>query len=88
MSTGIANDLIKNAIGRHVPTYVNGRETAPYQGVNGYQPVGNKAGPPIRSNRDYPVERRQACSRPGNRATAVRAARWHDHQQSSSSAQR
>ncbi len=53
MSTGVANDLIKNAIGRHVPTHVNGRETVPYQGVNGYRPVGNKAGPPIRSNRDY-----------------------------------
>jgi citrate lyase subunit alpha / citrate CoA-transferase len=53
MSTGIANDLIKNAIGRQVPNYVNGRETVPYQGVNGYRPVGNKAGPPVRSNRDY-----------------------------------
>jgi citrate lyase subunit alpha / citrate CoA-transferase len=55
MSTGIANDLIKNAIGRRVPINVNGRETVPYQGVNGYRPVGNKAGPPIRSNRDYPA---------------------------------
>ena len=55
MSMGIANDLANNAISRHVPNYVNGRETVPYQGVNGYRPTGKKASPPIRTNSDYPA---------------------------------
>ena len=55
MSRGVASGLITNAIGRRVPTLVNGREQAPYQGVDGHRPAGRKAGPPIRSNSDYPT---------------------------------
>jgi citrate lyase subunit alpha/citrate CoA-transferase len=55
MSAGVASGLITNALGRRVPTLVNGREQVPYQGVDGYRPAGHKAGPPIRSNSDYPT---------------------------------
>jgi citrate lyase subunit alpha/citrate CoA-transferase len=55
MSATIAHALVTNAIGRRVPLLVNGRESVPYQGVNGYRPNGQKASPPIRSNSDYPT---------------------------------
>ncbi len=34
MSVGVATGLVTNAVGRRVPTQVNGRESTPYQGVN------------------------------------------------------
>ena len=40
-----------NAVGRKVPSVVNGREQTPFQGVGKYQPTGNKAGAPIRANK-------------------------------------
>ncbi len=88
MSATAVDNLTINAAGRRVPTSVNGREQIAYQGVNGYAPEGVKAAPPIRSNRDYPAngDKRVADSR--SRAGALRAARRHDHQQPSSSAQR
>jgi len=46
---------VTNALGRRVPTIVNGREQVPFQGANGYAPSGGKAGPPIRSCRDFPA---------------------------------
>ncbi len=46
--------LVKNAAGRLVPTEVNGREAAPYQGVGKYRPTGRKAAPPIATVADYP----------------------------------
>ena len=48
--------LLLNAAGRVVPETANGRPQIPYQGVDKYQPVGRKAGPPIRSARDYPAD--------------------------------
>jgi citrate lyase subunit alpha/citrate CoA-transferase len=45
-----------NAVGRKVPTWVNGREQVPFQGVGEYQPTEGKHGPPIRSTRDYPTD--------------------------------
>jgi citrate lyase subunit alpha/citrate CoA-transferase len=47
-------ELVRNAVGRRVPTIVNGREQVPFEGVGAYRPVGTKYGPPIRSCRDYP----------------------------------
>jgi citrate lyase subunit alpha/citrate CoA-transferase len=55
MSATVTTGLVTNAIGRRVPTIVNGRAATPYQGVHGFHPTGNKAGPPIRSNSDYPA---------------------------------
>ncbi len=48
-------ELITNAVGRKVPTVVNGREQMPFVGIEGQTPSGNKVGPPIRSSRDYPA---------------------------------
>jgi len=48
-------ELVKNAVGRMVPTVVNGREQTPYLGVGKYQPKGCKAAPPIASTKDYPA---------------------------------
>jgi citrate lyase subunit alpha / citrate CoA-transferase len=48
-------ELAHNAAGRRVPTMVNGKPQIPYLGVGKYQPRGRKAAPPVRSNKDYPV---------------------------------
>ena len=48
--------LIKNSIGRLVPTEVNGNEQIPFQGINKFKPTGNKAKPPIRSCNDFPTD--------------------------------
>lgn len=50
------SELVQNAIGRWVPTEVNGREAIPYQGVGKYRPSGRKAAPPIASCADYPAD--------------------------------
>ena len=47
-------ELVCNAAGRMVPTFVNGREQTPFKGVDKYRPSGHKAAPPVRSNIDYP----------------------------------
>lgn len=48
--------LVKNAVGRMVPTEVNGKKAIPFQGVNGYKPCGNKATLPIKSCIDFPSD--------------------------------
>jgi citrate lyase subunit alpha/citrate CoA-transferase len=56
MVTKLQNEieLVQNAVGRTVPTTVNGKNQTPFLGVGQYQPNGRKAGPPIRSAKDYP----------------------------------
>jgi citrate lyase subunit alpha/citrate CoA-transferase len=54
MSMSGSADLVINAVGRRVPTVVNGKGQVPYQGVGAYEPQGSKHGPPIRSAKDYP----------------------------------
>jgi len=49
-----ATKLVMNAVGRRVPTRVNGREAPPFQGIGAYEPTGAKHGPSIRSCRAYP----------------------------------
>jgi len=49
-------ELVENAVGRRVPTDVNGKPQVPFQGVGVYQPRGFKRAPPIRSCRDYPAD--------------------------------
>jgi len=46
--------MVRNAAGRMVPTFVNGREQMPFAGVDGHRPKGCKAAPPVRSSMDYP----------------------------------
>ncbi len=48
-------DLRTNALGRLVPTVVNGQKQVPFQGVNGYRVQGRKAAPPIPTAADYPA---------------------------------
>jgi citrate lyase subunit alpha/citrate CoA-transferase len=47
--------FLTNAAGRIVPEMVNGRPQTAYMGVGKYRPSGAKAGPPIRTAADYPV---------------------------------
>jgi citrate lyase subunit alpha/citrate CoA-transferase len=49
-------ELVKNAVGRMVPTVVNGKEQVPYLGVGKHSPRGRKAAPPIASTKDYPAD--------------------------------
>ncbi|HDP98647.1 MAG TPA: citrate lyase subunit alpha [bacterium] len=50
------NNLVKNALGRMVPTEVNGKPATPFQGVGKFRPSGHKAAPPISSCADYPED--------------------------------
>ena len=52
---GLNLKLVKNVIGRKVPTFVNHMKAVPYKGVGKYSPKGLKAAPPIRSCQDYPA---------------------------------
>jgi citrate lyase subunit alpha/citrate CoA-transferase len=54
MSADVA--MAKNAVGRLVPTVVNGKEQVPYAGVGKHRPTGHKAAPPISSCADYPAD--------------------------------
>ncbi len=47
-------DLKKNALGRLVPTVVNGKKQVPYKGVDAYVAKGCQATPPISSAANYP----------------------------------
>ncbi len=49
-----ADKYVVNAVGRRVPTVVNGREQIPFKGVGAHRPEGRKYGPPIRASHDYP----------------------------------
>jgi citrate lyase subunit alpha/citrate CoA-transferase len=55
MKAALATEIITNALGRRVPTMVNGREQVPFVGIEGNPPSGRKSGPPIRSSNDYPA---------------------------------
>ena len=55
MKAMLETDIIINAVGRRVPTMVNGREQMPFVGIEGHSPSGRKTGPPVRSSNDYPA---------------------------------
>ncbi|MEA3316894.1 MAG: citrate lyase subunit alpha [Bacteroidota bacterium] len=48
--------LVKNAVGRMVPTEINGKEVVPFMGVGKHRPEGKKYGPPIPTCIDYPED--------------------------------
>ena len=50
------SNLVKNAVGRMVPTEVNGQKQVPFQGVGKYKPDASKHGPKIASCADYPED--------------------------------
>ncbi len=48
--------VVKNAVGRLVPTEVNGVPQHPFMGVGKYKPVGRKYAPQIASCSDFPAD--------------------------------
>ncbi len=48
-------NLVRNAAGRMVPTVVNGEPQVPYAGIQGIEPQGHKAGPPLARCSDFPA---------------------------------
>ena len=48
------NKQVKNAVGRMVPTEINGQEVIPFKGVGKHRPTGRKYAPPIPTAIDYP----------------------------------
>ena len=54
--TGHEIEFVMNAIGRRVPTIINGRRAVPYQGVGNFIPTGRRASPPIRSCAEFPED--------------------------------
>lgn len=48
--------IVRNALGRPVPTEVNGKPAVPFAGVGKYRPTGRKACPPIPTSIDYPED--------------------------------
>lgn len=48
--------MVENAVGRMVPTEVNGKEAVPYKGIGQHKPTGRKFAPKISSCADYPLE--------------------------------
>ena len=49
-------NIVTNAIGRKVPTEINGETVIPFQGVGKYKPTGRKFAPKISSCVDYPED--------------------------------
>ena len=50
-------DLVKNILGREVPTAVNGRPVTPFQGIGKFLPAGKKVGPPIPTGVNYKLSK-------------------------------
>ena len=50
------NEIVVNAVGRKVPTVVNGAEQIAYPGIGQHVPNGRRHAPPIRSSADYPAD--------------------------------
>ncbi|HPT03654.1 MAG TPA: citrate lyase subunit alpha, partial [Bacteroidales bacterium] len=50
------DNLVMNAVGRLVPTEVNGQPVIPFMGAGKYKPTGKMAAPPIPTTADYPLD--------------------------------
>ncbi|MFA6404188.1 MAG: citrate lyase subunit alpha [Salinivirgaceae bacterium] len=48
--------LVKNLVGRMIPTEINGEPAIPYQGIGKYRPSGQKYAPKIATCIDYPSD--------------------------------
>jgi len=46
--------MLRNALGRKVPSEANGKKQVPFAGVDGYRPRGRKAAPRLASVMDFP----------------------------------
>ena len=49
-------ELVKNAVGRLVPTEINGDKAVPFKGVGKYKPEGRRFSHAITSNKDFPAD--------------------------------
>ena len=67
--------LVENAIGRPVPTEINGTPATPFQGVGKYRPEGRKAAAAVRSCADYPDDGNKVV---GDLRTALKRAGLRD----------
>ncbi|MBT3391348.1 MAG: citrate lyase subunit alpha [Chloroflexi bacterium] len=52
----MTKEFVKNAVGRMIPTEINGQAVIPFQGPHGYKTSGRKYGPPLRTCADYPAD--------------------------------
>ncbi len=52
----MAVEFVKNAVGRTVPTEINGKPVTPFMGVGRYKPTGRKYAPLIATCADYPPD--------------------------------
>ena len=52
----MASKLVKNAVGRLVPTEINGQAVIPYKGLGKHRPEGMRYGPRIATCLDYPED--------------------------------
>lgn len=52
----MSNELTTNALGRQVPTTINGAPATPFKGVDACRPSGRTASRPIRTCGDYPAD--------------------------------
>ena len=48
--------MVKNAVGRMIPTEINGKPVIPFKGVGQHKPTGKKYAPPIATCADYPLD--------------------------------
>jgi len=48
--------FVKNAVGRMIPTEINGKPVIPFKGVGKYKPDSRKYAPKIKSNIDFPID--------------------------------
>ncbi|MDZ7777428.1 MAG: citrate lyase subunit alpha [Bacteroidales bacterium] len=63
--------LISNALGRQVPTVVNGTEMVPYQGVGKYVPEGKRYAPKLSSCARFPDDGKKLV--PGLKEALIKA---------------
>ena len=49
-------ELVKNAVGRLVPTEINGEKAVPFMGVGKYKPEGYRHAPKLTTNADFPAD--------------------------------
>lgn len=52
----MAADFIKNAVGRMIPTEINGKLIIPFKGVGQHRPTGRQHAPLIVTSADYPAD--------------------------------
>jgi len=58
----MSTKFVKNALGRLVPTEVNGKPQIPFMGIGKYKPTGRKYAPFIASCADYPSDGNKTIS--------------------------